>query len=48
MEKPPECLNLVYKSKHEVLYSKVMDQFIYILKTVFIETLDDDGFSVLE
>ena len=32
-----------------MLYSKVMNQLNkYRLKTVFIETLDDDGFSVLE
>ena len=49
MERTPECLNIVYKSKHEVLYSKVMNQLQkYRLKTVFIETLDDDGFNVLE
>ena len=49
MEKLPECLNIVYKSKHEMLYSKVVNQLkTYRLKTVFIETLDDDEFCVLE
>ena len=49
MEKPPECLNIVYKSKDEVLFSKVMIQLHkYRLKTVFVDTLDDDGLCVLE
>ena len=49
MEKPPECFDIVYKTIHEVLYHKVMNQLKkYRLKTVFLETLDDSGFSVLE
>ena len=47
MEKPPECIDIVYKSIHKVLYHRVMNQLQkYILKTVFVETLYDDGFSV--
>ena len=51
MEKPPECLNMDYKLKHKVLYSKVMNQLNnYRLKTVFLEALDydDDEFCEFE
>ena len=51
MEKPPECLNIDYKLKHKELFSKIMNQLNnYRLKTVFLETLDDDDdeFSVIE
>ena len=49
MEQLPACLNIDYKSKHKVLYSKVMNQLKkYRLKTVFIETLDDDESCALE
>ena len=37
------------KTIHKELFYKVMNQLQkYILKTVFLETLDDKGFSVLE
>ena len=43
MEKPPECLNMDYKTRHKELFSKVMNQLQkYRLKTVFLDTLDDD------
>ena len=42
-------MNIAYKSTHEVLFSEVVEQLKkYRLKTVFIETLDDGRFSVLE
>ena len=42
MEKLPECLiHIIYKLRHEMLYSKVMKQLkTYRLNTVFIVSLE--------